>query len=1078
VNIRELHVEGFGRWNELTLRGFEPGLNVVYGPNESGKTTLLEFIRTVLFGFTPERRQRYAFSKADGMAGGSLVLSQNGRLRTLTRREGPGGADYLRLSEPDGSMHQRPAQASYVGVDEKVFCQVFAVGLRELQELATLSDADVASRLYELGAGSDRSALIAAVRELRQARQRLLGSDWRTSPIGVLAERAQRLRAEIDSLTGLSARHAHAAAGYKEASAALPTLESSLAELQSRLRIADAAAAVGDRLRQRIDCLRELEALGPAPELPDDLARRLEVCKDHIRRRRRKIRELKQQRENVRAEIEKLEVNERWLRQAPQLAALAEQADWAAAETKRIADLQRQVDALRAQVTAGAPDEPRRPSVEEAEPALLRRHISPRDIKQLKSLDAALRAAAQADRQTQADAARLEQAAAAAAERLETALKTRSQRDLHAALEKAGQRVHELRRRVQLDQRIGHMEATLVDTGQEDFTPLEEPLLSVGSLVGLGAFFVMGMPLIFAWAVLSGPLSWLLGFLGVAGVGAGIALKFWRDKRGTRKIELATGESESLRRQIDEAIEQAKQLDQRLSVPPGKAADRLREAEKQLMELERLLPLDDEAQAAQAQAADARAAAEQATQTRQKADEDWTAALRELRLDEGLTYQQVCDLYRAREDRTPSRSAGSGIAILQQQLQAQERALQEARQGQQEYTLRVQRAFQELGLGVPSGLTSAKLQEIRKEIVRQDELFRRRQEQMNQLRRLRRRVIRLCLQGKRWARRRRWLLRQAGVTSEVEFYRRLQAFARHDELRAKLADLEREINSRLCGTATLEETTSLLRETSAERLAEMRHALRGQLHGAQQRLAEQRQRRDELETDLKRLGKDTTPAEKRLELAAVEEQLAQAARQWQELAAGSFFLDKVRHVYERERQPEVLRDASQYLATLTDQKYTRVWTPLDEEALRVDAADGKTLGVELLSTGTREQLFLCLRLALARSYAKRGIELPFVLDDVLVNFDTRRSLAAARLLRDYAASGQQLLLFTCHEHIAHIFQALEVKVQTLPDSETELPPAPLFKPSPGISPSRREPLLPAAPASAAKPAAAKDAWAA
>src|SRR5205085_1919830 len=162
--------------------------------------------------------------------------------------------------------------------------------------------------------------------------------------------------------------------------------------------------------------LRELESLGAPPNLPDDLARRLEVCKDHIRRRRRKIRELKRLREQVRGEIEKLEVNERWLRQGPQLAALAEQADWAAAEAKRVGDL---------------------------------------------------------------------------------------------------------RRRVQLDQRIAHMEHTLgeQDQGQgrekgqdqENDLPSSEPLLSVGSMVGLGALFVLGGPLIFAWAVLSGPLSWFLG---------------------------------------------------------------------------------------------------------------------------------------------------------------------------------------------------------------------------------------------------------------------------------------------------------------------------------------------------------------------------------------------------------------------------------------------------------------------------------------------------------------------------------------------------------------------------------------
>ena len=91
----------------------------------------------------------------------------------------------------------------------------------------------------------------------------------------------------------------------------------------------------------------------------------------------------------------------------------------------------------------------------------------------------------------------------------------------------------------------------------------------------------------------------------------------------------------------------------------------------------------------------------------------------------------------------------------------------------------------------------------------------------------------------------------------------------------------------------------------------------------------------------------------------------------------------------------------------------------------VDDQQGQSLRVELLSRGTREQLFLALRLALVGSYARRGVRLPLVLDDVLVNFDAPRAKAAALVLRDFARAGHQLLIFTCHEHIAQAVQAPE-----------------------------------------------------
>jgi hypothetical protein len=119
---------------------------------------------------------------------------------------------------------------------------------------------------------------------------------------------------------------------------------------------------------------------------------------------------------------------------------------------------------------------------------------------------------------------------------------------------------------------------------------------------------------------------------------------------------------------------------------------------------------------------------------------------------------------------------------------------------------------------------------------------------------------------------------------------------------------------------------------------------------------------------------------------------------------------------------------------MTEGRYCRVWTPLGEPALRVDDDRQRDLPIELLSTGAREQLFLALRLALIARYAREGKSLPLVLDDVLVNFDTRRARAAATMLVRFATAGHQMLLFTCHEHIAELFKSLECDVRQLPGS--------------------------------------------
>ena len=53
MRIAEIDIDRFRIWRSLLLRLDTGGLNVIYGPNEAGKTTLMQFVRSVLYGFDP-----------------------------------------------------------------------------------------------------------------------------------------------------------------------------------------------------------------------------------------------------------------------------------------------------------------------------------------------------------------------------------------------------------------------------------------------------------------------------------------------------------------------------------------------------------------------------------------------------------------------------------------------------------------------------------------------------------------------------------------------------------------------------------------------------------------------------------------------------------------------------------------------------------------------------------------------------------------------------------------------------------------------------------------------------------------
>jgi DNA repair exonuclease SbcCD ATPase subunit len=274
-------------------------------------------------------------------------------------------------------------------------------------------------------------------------------------------------------------------------------------------------------------------------------------------------------------------------------------------------------------------------------------------------------------------------------------------------------------------------------------------------------------------------------------------------------------------------------------------------------------------------------------------------------------------------------------------------------------------------------------------------------------------------------------MRAAGTLDSLEFRRRATLAADAARLKAEQAQLQREITAALAAAPGERQITTWL--SGGENLEQIDSQVAENRRVATLRSGEAHQRRGELNHQLKLLAEDRRLAEKRMELDVVEMRLEEAIKRWRVLAVCGLLLEAVREYYEREHQPQALREASGYLARLTGGRYRRVWTPLGEHVLRVDDAEGRSLSIEVLSSGTREQLFLALRLALASSYARRGVELPLVLDDVLVNFDVTRAKAAALVLRDFARQGHQVLVFTCHEHIARLFRHIKAEVRNLPD---------------------------------------------
>ena len=85
MKITDVQIDGFGVWSDLKLNHMSESMSVLYGPNEAGKTTLLHFLRSVLYGYDAERRSRYLPPVNGGRAGGALELLHRGGRPALQR---------------------------------------------------------------------------------------------------------------------------------------------------------------------------------------------------------------------------------------------------------------------------------------------------------------------------------------------------------------------------------------------------------------------------------------------------------------------------------------------------------------------------------------------------------------------------------------------------------------------------------------------------------------------------------------------------------------------------------------------------------------------------------------------------------------------------------------------------------------------------------------------------------------------------------------------------------------------------------------------------------------------------------
>lgn len=239
----------------------------------------------------------------------------------------------------------------------------------------------------------------------------------------------------------------------------------------------------------------------------------------------------------------------------------------------------------------------------------------------------------------------------------------------------------------------------------------------------------------------------------------------------------------------------------------------------------------------------------------------------------------------------------------------------------------------------------------------------------------------------------------------------------HPPLRLKTAtdewstELERQLNTINVQVAALErEQTDLLQEIDAieDEFDDLRAGLR-QVDDVD--LLEQL---DSRRADLRRIEQDLRDVERRRQLLA---EIAEVEQQ-------------LRSLQPTNQDSAIISDASEYLRRLSAGDLRSIEVAANEQVWVTDE-HGQRRAYHQLSDGGRDLVYASICLALAEAFRHQGVHLPLFVSGLFTHVDSKNVPEAAELLRDFAARGHQIILFTRHEHVANVFRLLNVPVREL-----------------------------------------------
>ncbi|SIT90883.1 ATP-binding protein [Edaphobacillus lindanitolerans] len=279
MQINKLVIYGFGKHSDITVC-LDRGINVLYGGNEAGKTTMRQFILHTLFGFPARNANLLRYEpKAGGAYGGQLHVTDPQYGPCVIERVAGRSAGEVTVRFPDGRTGGEEILALLLrGHDRQSFESIFSFSLLQLQEIGKMNEEELGRALIASGTtGADDLAAFES--RMQRETDGLFKKSGRLPEMNAMISELRKMEEEL-------ADHRKKADGYApmrersaEAGRRLDEISREMMEHERQRRTLEVARQALPLESRRRLIEEELAQLGDAP-FPADGVRRYESVKE------------------------------------------------------------------------------------------------------------------------------------------------------------------------------------------------------------------------------------------------------------------------------------------------------------------------------------------------------------------------------------------------------------------------------------------------------------------------------------------------------------------------------------------------------------------------------------------------------------------------------------------------------------------------------------------------------------------------------------------------------------------------------------------------------------------------------